>query len=157
MPTTPATTAGTPLKVAAPSLPPLSSSPSFESEFLSSPFFSESLPSPPAAPEELLEGWLLEPDDDLPPPDDEDEGDPDDLEELLGFEELLDFDDSESDDLELPPPDFDLPESSPDFESPPPPAAAPPEPPDLEPLSSPPFIHESSPLPTGPTGADGLH
>jgi len=83
MPTTPATTAGTPLKVAAPSLPPLSSSPSFESEFLSSPFFSESLPSPPAAPEELLEGWLLEPDDDLLPPDDEDEGDPDDFEELL--------------------------------------------------------------------------
>ena len=84
MPTTPATTAGTPLKVAAPSLPPLSSSPSFESE---------SLPSPPAAPEELLEGWLLEPDDDLLPPDDEDEGDPDD------FEALLDFDDLESDDF----------------------------------------------------------
>ena len=105
MPTTPATTAGTPLKVAAPSLPPLSSSPSFESEFLSSPFFSESLPSPPAAPEELLEGWLLEPDDDLPPPDDEDEGDPDD------FEELLDDDDLESDDFELPPADFDLFES----------------------------------------------
>ena len=150
MPTTPATTAGTPLKVAAPSFPPLSSSPSFESE---------SLPSPPAAPEELLEGWLLEPDDDLLPPDDEDEGDPDD------FEALLDFDDLESDDFELPPADLDLfessdldlPESSSDFELPPPPAAAPPEPPDLEPLSSPPFIHESSPLPTGPTGADGLH
>ena len=98
MPTTPATTAGTPLKVAAPSLPPLSSSPSFESEFLSSPFFSESLPSPPAAPEELLEGWLLEPDDDLLPPDDEDEGDPDDFEELLDDDDI----DFEEEDRENP-------------------------------------------------------
>ena len=150
MPTTPATTAGTPLKVAAPSLPPLSSSPSLESEFMSSPF-SESLSSPAAAPEELLVGWLLEPDDDLSPPADdlsppadEDEGDPDD------FEALLDFDDLESDDFELLSPDFDLPESSSDFELPPPPAAAPPEPSDFEPLSPPPFKQESSPLPTGP-------
>ena len=58
--------------------------------------------SPAAAPEELLVGWLLEPDDDLSPPADdlsppadEDEGDPDD------FEALLDFDDLESDDFEL--------------------------------------------------------
>ena len=72
--------------------------------------------------------------------------------------ELLDDDDLESDDFELPPADFDLfessdldlPESSSDFELPPPPAAAPPEPPDFEPLSSPPFKQESSPLPTGP-------
>ena len=143
MPTTPATTAGTPLKVAAPSLPPLSSSPSLESEFMSSPF-SESLSSPAAAPEELLVGWLLEPDDDLSPPADEDGGDPDD------FEALLDFDDLESDDFELLSPDFDSPESSSDFELPPPPAAAPPEPSDFEPLSPPPFKQESSPLPTGP-------
>jgi len=110
---------------------------------MSSPFF-ESLSSPAAAPEELLVGWLLEPDDDLSPPADEDEGDPDD------FEALLDFDDLESDDFELLSPDFDLPESSSDFELPPPPAAAPPEPPDFEPLSPSPFRQESSPPLTGP-------